>query len=139
VEQKSKSGDARQQIVADHREIDELMTQITSGPGAAETRQCMRRLLPLLARHFREEEDQIDGVHMRLREQAPRHSHALEGLQREHVQLLELARELLLMADGGSRHLAVLGAQLRERLADHEAREMELFVDTVWTDLGAGG
>ena len=136
-----KPGGSREQILADHRQIGELLSTLAVLTVATETTRCLDCLLPLLERHFKEEEDEIDGLHAIIQDQAPQHQNALQSLKDEHVKLLELARRYQTTAretEGHSTKLRELGTQLKNQLASHEARETEIFVDSIWTDLGVG-
>lgn len=137
---KSKANQARKQILDDHRRIGELLSRIAAAASAAESRECLHELIPLLQRHFREEEQEIGGLHTIVQQRTPHHWNALRGLREEHLQLLAQARDLLAQAerDAEPKHLCELGVELKERIAVHEAKETEIFVDSIWTDLGEG-
>lgn len=133
--------DARKQILDDHREIGVLTARIAEIDAAEAMTACLQRLLPLLTRHFKEEEDEIDGLHANIRKRTPEQQHALLGLKDEHKQLLDRVLLLLSIAretKGGGPKLQLLGKQLQERLAAHETKETELFLDSIWTDIGEG-
>ncbi|GAB4150923.1 MAG: hypothetical protein Fur0037_19590 [Planctomycetota bacterium] len=131
----------RQRILDDHRRIGELSSRIASEGDPARLAEALKSLLPLLQRHFREEEDEIDGLHASILEHAPEHQNELQRLKEEHKRILDRAQLLLSIAeesgDGGEK-LRMLGQQLRERLAGHEAKETELFLHSIWTDIGEG-
>lgn len=132
---------AQQKILDDHRQIGELLGKIAGTGVATEIAASLDALLPVLIRHFQEEEDEIDGLHIDIQRRSPQQHQALLGLKSEHVQLLAAARDLLLQAKaakGSSDKLQKLGVQLKERLATHESKETELFLDSIWTDIGEG-
>ncbi|MCA8977837.1 MAG: hemerythrin domain-containing protein [Planctomycetes bacterium] len=136
---KPKPAQMRQQILDDHRQIGELLSKVAAATSAAETLASLQPLQPLLQRHFKEEEDEIDGLHGTIMQQAPQHANALLGLKDEHRQLLESVQHLLDLAHkGDDPRLRELGQLLKGQLAAHETRETEIFVDSIWTDLGAG-
>jgi hemerythrin len=134
-------GKARQQILDDHREIGALLSQVAGADSAAATRDALQRLEPLLRHHFKEEEEELDGLHAAILQRAPQHGNALRNLGDEHRRLLELAGELRSKAADPAAtetELRDLGQQLGQRLAAHETNETEIFVDSIWTDLGDG-
>lgn len=137
---RSKASQARKQILDDHRRIGELLSRVAAAADAAESRDSMRELLPLLQRHFREEEEEIGGLHAVVRQRTPHHWNALCGLRDEHLQLLAQARDLQAQAERNAavEHLRELGTELKDHVAAHEAKETEIFVDSIWTDLGEG-
>ena len=134
-------GESRKQILDDHREIGELLSTLANVTAATETTKCLNRLLPLLQRHFKEEEDEIDGLHAVIQTQAPHRMAALLELKQEHTELLEQVKHFLSVAEQTEGHnpkLRDLGLKLKSQLTAHEAKETEIFVDSIWTDLGAG-
>lgn len=138
---KPKQKPAQQKILDDHRQIGELLGKIAGTGAATEIVGSLDALLPVLIRHFQEEEDEIDGLHIDIQRRSPQQHQALLSLKGEHVQLLTAARDLLLQAKaakGSSDKLQKLGVQLKERLATHESKETELFLDSIWTDIGEG-
>lgn len=136
-----KIADTRQQILAEHQAIAELSGRIAELGDAEQLAAALRQLLPLLQRHFQAEEHEIDGLHASIRRRTPEQQHALLSLKDEHRQLLDRVQLLLAIAQetrGGGPKLQLLGRQLQERLAAHEAKETGLFVDSIWTDIGEG-
>lgn len=134
-------GRARQQILHDHHEIETLVGQVAPTSTREQTLAALTGLQPILQRHFAKEEEQIDGLHNEILHRTPRHANALAGLKDEHRELLASLQQLLDKANEKSvddASLQTLGAEFRARLAEHEARETEIFVDSIWTDLGAG-
>ncbi|MEZ5963173.1 MAG: hemerythrin domain-containing protein [Planctomycetota bacterium] len=133
---------SKKQILDEHREIENLAAKVCTQTGSpAESLHCLERLLPLLERHFRAEEDEISGLHANIRRRSPEQQNALLGLKDEHAQLLARGRSLLAMAKdvvAKSTELRDATKQLQADLATHEAKETELFVDSIWTDIGVG-
>jgi hypothetical protein len=136
---KSKPVDSRKRILDDHRRIGALLSDIATATTAADTATHLQQLLPLLRRHFREEENEIDGLHTTIRMQTPQYCNELDELKKEHRDLLERTQQLLDQSErgGDARQLRTRGAELQQRLAAHETRETEVFVDSIWTDIGA--
>lgn len=133
--------DSRKQILDDHRAIGELLGKIAACAQADEMTASLQQLMPLLVRHFKSEEDEIDGLHANIRKRTPEQQNALLSLKDEHKQLVDRVQLLLSIAQettGGGPKLQLLGKQLQERLAAHEAKETELFLDSIWTDIGEG-
>lgn len=136
---KPKSADtARKRILDDHRKIAQLTGTLATcaDPEAAGT--CVRQLLPVLQRHFAEEENEIDGLHADILERSPELQRALRGLAEEHAALLALAAKLATASQQGKTDLRPLGKQLQEQLAAHEAKEVAIFLDSIWVDSGQG-
>jgi hemerythrin len=141
MNQNPNPAEAKKQILDDHRQIGELTAKVAATGNAVEMATCLKQLLPLLLRHFKEEEDEIDGLHANIQKRTPQQQNALLGLKEEHKQLLDRVHLLLSIAQetkGGGPKLQLLGKQLQERLAAHEAKETELFLDSIWTDIGEG-
>jgi len=139
VEQQGTGG--RQRVLDDHRQIRELLATIAGDGPAAERVACLERLEPVLVRHFQEEEDQVEGVHRDVASRAPQQLEALRGLAVEHRQLLATVRQLLdrcRQAAGPDPELRRLGTELQQQIAAHEAKETDLFLDSIWTDFGEG-
>lgn len=135
------AAEAKKQILDDHRQIGEWMAKVADSGDPANMTSCLQHLLPLLLRHFQEEENEIDGLHLGIQKRTPQQQHALLALKEEHKQLIDRVQLLLAIvqetATGGPK-LQLLGKQLQERLAAHEAKETELFLDSIWTDIGEG-
>lgn len=133
--------EVRQQILEEHRTIGELTAKVAVPGEAAAVLANLQRLLPLLERHFRGEENELSGVHENIRRRSPEQQNALLGLADEHAKLLDRLRGLTALASdvvARTAELHRLGQQLRDDLAAHEAKETALFVDSIWTDLGVG-
>lgn len=130
----------RQQILDDHRLIGELVGKIALATTAEDTALNLEQLVPLLHRHFREEEDEIGGLHAEIVRRTPQQHQALLDLKAEHARLLEDVQCLLAAAksERPAKNLVQLGERLKNQLAAHEAKETELFLDSIWTDFGEG-
>lgn len=132
---------SRQKILDDHRVIGQLLSDIASAADAGKVVASLQSLLPVLKRHFAEEEEEIAGLHAVIRKRTPEQQTALQGLVQEHGKLLGQATQLLASAQrspGPDVRLQQLGKQLREQLAAHEAKETQIFMDSIWTDFGEG-
>lgn len=130
---------AKQKILADHRIIGQLISDIASLDDPAAITKCVQQLLPVLRGHFAEEEQEIDGLHAVVERRTPQHHEALLALKQEHALLMSHAEQLLAAAraaKGADTELRRLGRQLRTDLAAHESRETEVFMDSIWTDFG---
>lgn len=138
---KTKPAASRQKILDDHRTIGQLSSEIASAADCKKVAACVQSLLPVLKRHFAEEEEEIAGLHAVIRTRTPEMQNALHGLTQEHAQLLARAEQLLAAAtqatvlDAGMQQR---GKQLREQLAAHEANETRVFMESIWTDFGEG-
>jgi len=138
---KPKSADAvRKQILDDHRKIGQLTGKIAAFESPEEAAGCLKQLLPLLERHFQQEEDEMNGLHAEILERTPELHHTLRELKDEHMSLLERIRQLITAVQKRERgaDLRSLGQQLQQQLAAHEAKETAIFIDSIWTDCGEG-
>lgn len=136
-----KSADAaRKQILDDHRRIGQLTDRIAVFESPEEALACLEQLLPLLRRHFQEEEDEMNGLHADILARTPELHHNLIELAAEHVSLLARIEQLIAAVQKRERGIdrRALGKQLQQQLAAHEARETAIFIDSIWTDCGEG-
>ncbi|MCB9886629.1 MAG: hemerythrin domain-containing protein [Planctomycetes bacterium] len=136
-----KPAKAKDQILDDHRQIGALLSQVPSAGSTARTVDLLQTLVPLLRRHFQEEEAEISGLHAVIQRRTPHLVYALQDLKRDHTDLLQAAQELLDLAnspDADEAQLQRRGRALKDGIAAHETKETELFVDSIWTDLGEG-
>ena len=130
---------SKKRILDDHREIGELLAQCTTATKASQVLENMQKLRALLGRHFAEEEGQLGGLHDSIHTRAPRFENSLQGLIEEHRQLLESVNELIDQAGKSADDdpkLREMSKSLQARFAAHEARETEIFVESLWTDIG---
>ena len=130
---------ARRQILADHRDIASLAETITSSSDRRELAACAAQLQTLLQRHFRTEEG-LDGLHATIRARSPERDAQLHRLGHEHAELLREVRRLRELAGtrGNVDELHALGVELVGRLRAHEANENDVFLGSMWRDLGLG-
>ena len=141
MEQQPDPAESRRQILAEHQEIQALAQKLAAVRGAAEMTACLRKLATVLTGHFRQEEDGADSLHEGIRTRTPEQQNALRGLKEEHQQILDRLQLLLSTVQesrGAAPKLQMLGKQFQERLAEHEANETRIFLDSIWSDLGEG-
>ena len=128
----------RKQILEEHRQITERNPKIRD---LGELSERLSVLEPLLERRFRREEEQ-NGLHEDIRTRSPRLLGGLSQLVGEHRELLQMVALLRArIRESPERSLEAIQAQWREfleQLSDHEARETELFLDSILTDVGGG-
>jgi len=92
--------------------------------------------------HFREEE--VDGFFDQVTERAPRLSHRVEALRREHESLLAAVRNVHEVATGNNgspdwwQQLEEAFHQFSTQLMHHESAENELLKAAYEDDIGAG-
>ncbi len=130
---------SKKRIHESHLEIDQLLSNCVSSTDPSQTLEYLKRLLALLGRHFADEEAQLSKLGQAASAQSARFENTLQGLKEEHRQLLETMRELIDRAgksEGDDPELRESIQSLKARFAAHEARENEIFVESVWTDIG---
>lgn len=133
---------SKKRILDDHKAIGALLAQCTSATEASVIHQSMTKLQALLGRHFAEEEAQLAGLDERPQPPAPRFANSVRGLIEEHRELLVSVRDLIdraAQAQGDCASLRESSTALQARFVAHEARETEIFVESIWTDIGGGG
>jgi Hemerythrin HHE cation binding domain len=137
----SSSNDTREQILAEHRQIRDLVKKIEDTPDLAELHSGLQQLQPLFEQHFAREEA-LDGLHSGMRDRAPQQSAAIDALKEDHRQLLAevaaLRARVKACLDGPIQEIETSCTSFISRLKEHEARENEVFLDAIWTDLGTG-
>jgi hemerythrin len=136
---KHESEKSKKRILDDHVEIATLLEASVNATQASEIVANMTRLRALLGRHFAEEESELGGLHESNQVRAPRHANSIASLKIEHRDMLEKVREILEGAEKPGSDVAKLCAlskELQSLFVSHEARETEIFVDSVWTDIG---
>lgn len=137
---------ARKRLLEDHLEISRLSGEISKTTDAKAMLAHLTKLKPLLERHFKAEEAEFDGLHAGVRKRTPEQTHALEGLELEHGKLLEMVGKLRALAakpaagkkPAAGTTLRKHGSELHELLCSHEARENEIFLDSIWNEVGEG-
>ncbi len=133
--------DAEAQLLAEHHRIRDLLRAIEASADLPELLRRLAEARPLLAAHFRAEEA-ADGFYDLVRSLAPRQLALLDCLQAEHRRFLAeidgLAERVRACLAGPVAALLAEARTLAGRVRAHEAREDELLLDTLYTDLGHG-
>ncbi len=136
----SVAGAARDRIVEEHRRLRLLLDRVEVIDAPARLAGELRELRTLLIDHF-EGEEADDGLHEAVGRATPHLLPAVQHLFDEHRvfltdldSLIRLARRL---AAGPMAELADGVAHLAERLRAHEARENDLFGESVYADVGS--
>jgi multidrug resistance efflux pump len=132
--------DTRAQIREEHRQIKELTHRIEHTPDLAELGSGLEELAPLFERHFAREES-LDGLHSNIRDRAPQHAAAIDRLKEEHGELLSDVSTLRAQVAAclqGRNQIEASCSELVRKIKEHEARENEVFLDAICTDLGTG-
>lgn len=137
------------QILSEHNDLravlqaleEHLRQPADSGGWLSSLQDELSGLLNLCSAHFRVEEE--GGLHIQLRDQAPRLASRLEKLVSDHSRILESLQVLLTELQAETfrpnepdppckkQVLRVL-----ESLREHERAENEVMMDTYWNDLG---
>lgn len=139
----SSPGDTREQIQVEHQEIMELATGMENTTDQAELLDRLRQLRPLFERHFAREEG-LEGLHGSIQEYAPQEASAIQQLKEDHRRLLAdvsaLEARVKACQEGPIKDKEIRTSCNRflRMLKDHEARENDVFLDAIWTDLGQG-
>lgn len=128
-------------VLAEHRALREILARMRE---AEKREDLVARLLEFRSatrQHF-DGEEAPGGFYENVILSAPRHQAALEDLREEHGRFLMEAERLTLTArecpDEELDRLRTDVRSLVERLDDHEARENEILLEVMNTDLGAG-
>lgn len=131
---------ARKRLLEDHLEISRLSGEVSKTTDAKAMLAHLAKLKPLLERHFREEEAEFDGLHAGVRKRTPEQTLALKSLELDHTKLLEMVGKLRALATkpAAGKTLCKHGSELHEFLCTHEARENEVFLDSIWNEIGEG-
>jgi hypothetical protein len=135
--------DAATEHAALRRQFDELETALSSeNTPATVIRDLVGKLVLKLDVHFSAEED-FNGVFEQIQRDAPHFAQEVRQLRAEHVDLLESARQLFVIARDGDdgrywpQQVRHLFHRLRERLIVHETGENRLLQRTYGEDVGA--
>lgn len=132
---------AEDQLLADHRRIRDLLRLMEGSRDLAELLRLLHELRGFLPAHFRGEEAP-DGFYDILRRMSPRQLARVDELQREHpaflAQIDGLADQARACLAGPVAAVLAEARALVRRVKDHETREDELLLDTIYTDLGHG-
>jgi len=136
----SRSGSARERIAREHRQLSELLDCIEgiSAPDRLEIE--LEGLRALLEAHFAGEED-ADGLHEAVGRSTPHLLPAVQHLFDEHREFLAdleaLTGRACELAAGPVAELCAGVCGLAARLRAHEARENDLFGESVYADVGS--
>lgn len=136
----SRPGDARERIAEEHRHLSELLDRVEEMSAPAGLAAALERLRSLLVAHF-ESEEADDGLHEAIGGATPHLLPAVQHLFDEHREFLSDVDSLTAraheLAAGPVEDLRLGVAGLAARLRAHEARENELFGESVYTDIGS--
>ena len=129
------------QLLAEHRRIRALLRLVEGSRDLTQLLRLLDELRGILPRHFRVEEAP-DGFYDTLRRTSPRQLASLDELQREHPALLEqidgLTDQARACLAGPVAAILAEACVLVRRVKEHEKREDELLLDTIYIDLGHG-
>jgi hypothetical protein len=136
----STAGAARDRIVEEHRHLRILLDRVGEIDGPARLAAELGELQTLLIDHF-EGEEADDGLHEAVGRSTPHLLPAVQHLFDEHRQFLTDLEALIgrarQLAAGPMAELHGGVAHLAERLRAHEARENDLFGESVYADVGS--
>jgi hypothetical protein len=132
---------ARNRIAEEHAALSALLKSIQRIEAPGRLAVELEKLQTLLREHFATEEAE-DGLHAAVDRSAPHLLPAVQQLFDEHRQFLGdlegLVETAQALSAGPMADLLRGVAELAARLHTHEVQETELFIDSVYTDLGAG-
>lgn len=132
---------AETQLLAEHQRIRDLLRAIEASADLPELLRRLAEARPVLAAHFLAEEA-ADGFYDWIRSLAPRQLGLVDCLQAEHRRFLAeldgLAERARACLAGPVAALLAEAQTLVGRVRAHEAREDELLLDALYTDLGHG-
>jgi hypothetical protein len=136
----SRSGSARERIAREHRQLSELLDRIEGISTPARLALELEGLRALLEAHFAGEEAD-DGLHEAVGHATPHLLPAVQHLFDEHREVLTELEELTArareLAAGPVADLCTCVCGLAARLRAHEARENDLFGESVYADVGS--
>ena len=121
----------RREIMEDHRQLGDLLTQLHQAPHLSDTSRLLGDLQGLLRRHFAREESP-DGLFEMIGSRAPHHRETVQALASEHVTFLTELDELAATPEGRAVE-AISDRVIRfvTRLREHESRESKLLLDSL--------
>ncbi len=126
-------------IEEDHHEIKEILERLEATTDLHVQLPLFEELRVELVEHFAREEEP-EGLHEIITSMAPNTVASLQNVLGEHQGFLERLDSLIGRArvclDGPLAEIDRDATALSESLRDHETREMRLFTDAVFTDLG---
>jgi hypothetical protein len=136
----SRSASARDRITLEHHRLSAQLDLIELTTDPARLPAALERLHVLLDEHFPGEEAS-DGLHEAIGGATPHLLPAVQHLFDEHRDFLadlhSLTARARWLAAGPLAELRAGLAGLTARLRDHEARENDLFGESVYTDVGS--
>jgi hypothetical protein len=136
----SRSAGTRERIAREHRQLSELLDCIETITAPAQLALELEGLRALLEAHFAGEED-ADGLHEVVGRATPHLLPAVQHLFDEHREFLAdlegLTARACELAAGPVAELCAGVNALAARLRAHEARENDLFGESVYADVGS--
>ncbi|MCC6672660.1 MAG: hemerythrin domain-containing protein [Planctomycetes bacterium] len=129
----------RERILAEHRRIEELAQVLGRSKDLNALAATLAELQPLLESHFQREES-LGGAHEGIETRSPEFIAAVRAMQADHKTLLQDVRDLRAAVEKGvaAKQAHAEARRILASLKDHEERETQVFLDSVWTDLGRG-
>ncbi len=132
---------AKTRIADEHAALSALLDEIVQLDAPGRLAEDLEKLQTLLRAHFETEEAE-DGLSAAVGRSTPQLLPSVEHLFEEHRQFLGDLDHLLgsarALSNGPMADLLSGVADLAQRLHAHEVEETELFLDSVYTDLGTG-
>jgi Hemerythrin HHE cation binding domain len=132
----------RPDIAEQHRELRGMVQEIEDTGDIGRLVSLLQALRRELQQHFADEEREDGGLAEAVGASAPRHLRRLDGLFREHTQLLATTDQLIArgqaLLDGMVQDVLRDARDLCGKLRQHEAQETELLTDAVLADIGGG-
>lgn len=132
---------AEEGLLAEHRRIRSLTREIETVCDLRDLLRLLQEFRALLVPHFLDEE-RSDGFYETIRRMSPRQLALTDELEREHLAfLVEIDRAAERARACLAGPVAAVLAEVRmlaHRVTEHEAREDNLLLDTMYIDLGHG-
>jgi|GEM_PF-2277543 len=132
---------AEEELLAEHRRIRDLTRQIETVSDLRELLRLLQDFRALLVPHFLAEEG-TDGFYEIIRRMSPRQLALADALEREHfaflVEIDRVAERARACLAGPVAAVLAEARMLAHRVTEHEAREDNLLLDTMYVDLGHG-
>lgn len=129
-------------VADDHAFIRRTIAKMATISEAPPLADLLESLVPVLERHFAEEEREAGGLRDVVGQEAPHYLDRLDEVLGEHIALLEQVRAL---RERALEHPSVPYSELTGdvthfigALEQHELRETSLFSEAISIDLGAG-
>lgn len=127
------------QLIEEHRRISEAMARVEAARDLPELLARLDEFTALLVPHFKAE-TAPGGFFDVVRERASGHFGRLAELEGEHQTLLDaverVTREARACLEGPIAAILKQARTLTAQLHDHETRESQLFLDSMYTDIG---